>query len=252
MKLKYYLRLLLHLVARDFKLRYAGSVLGVVWSILIPLFQLGVLIFTFQRVIPVDINDYPAFVYSALLPWTWFSTCLGSAGYLFIQHRDLVRRPNFPPVALVVMNTLSNLLTFLLSLPLLFVLLAWSGRRLTLSLAALPLLLVIQTLMTVGLSLVIATWNVFFRDIAQLVNIILSMVFFMTPIFYRVPRESKYMAIFQVNPVAGLIRCYRAILFEGQAPASGPLILVAGVSIVLFGLGYLTYKHQLSEVVDTI
>jgi len=250
--LKYYFRLVLHLVARDFRLRYAGSVLGFLWSILIPLFQLGVLMFTFQRVIPVGINDYPTFVYSALLPWTWFSSCLGSAGYLFLSNRDLVRRPNFPPIALIVMNTLSNLLTFLISLPVLFVLLAWSGRSLTLSLAALPFLLVIQALMTVGLSLAIATWNVFFRDISQLVNIALSLVFFVTPIFYRVPRETKYMVIFQLNPVAGLIRCYRAILFEGQAPEWEPLIFVSAVSLAILGLGYLTYKNRLSDVVDTI
>ena len=250
--LKYYFRLVLHLVARDFRLRYAGSVLGFLWSILIPLFQLGVLMFTFQRVIPVGISDYPTFVYSALLPWTWFSSCLGSAGYLFLSNRDLVRRPNFPPIALIVMNTLSNLLTFLLSLPVLFVLLAWSGRSLTLSLAVLPFLLVIQALMTVGLSLAIATWNVFFRDISQMVNIALSLVFFVTPIFYSVPRQTKYMVIFQLNPVAGLIRCYRAILFEGQEPEWGPLILVILVSIALLGLGYLTYKHRLSDVVDTI
>jgi lipopolysaccharide transport system permease protein len=105
--------------------------------------------------------------------------------------------------------------------------------------------------MTIGLSLVIATWNVFFRDIAQLVNIVLGLVFFMTPVFYRAPL-TKYGVIFRLNPVAGLITCYRAILFEGQAPPWEPLILVSAVSIALFGLGYLTYKHQLSDVVDTI
>ena len=104
----------------------------------------------------------------------------------------------------------------------------------------------------VGLSLMIATWNVFYRDISQLVNIILSLLFFLTPIFYRPLLESKYNIIFQVNPVAGLITCYRAILFEGRAPAWEPLALVSAVSIALFGLGYLTYKHQMSDVVDTI
>jgi homopolymeric O-antigen transport system permease protein len=249
---KHYLNVVRHLVARDFSLRYAGSALGVLWSILIPLVQLGVLIFTFRRAVPVNIKDYPAFVYSALLPWTWFSSCLGSAGGLFLGQKGLVRRPNFPPLILVVVNTLSNLLIFLLSLPLLFALLAWNGRSLTASLATLPLLFMIQAFMTIGLGLAIASWNVLFRDVSQLVNIILSFVFFLTPIFYRAPVDSKYGIIFKINPVAGLIRCYRAVLFEGRPPACAPLLAVSAVSIAALGLGYLIYKHQLPDVVDTI
>ncbi len=204
-----------HLVARDFRIRYSGSLLGVVWSLLIPMAQLGVIVFTFGSVVPVNIDDYPAFVYSALLPWTWFSSCLASTGPLFFSHRDLVRRPNFQPVILIVVNTLSNLVTFLLSLPLLFILLAWYQRSVTVSLVALPALLVIHAVMIVGLSLLVSTWNVFYRDVAQLVNIILSLLFFLTPIFYRPVVESKYAVIFQVNPLAVLISCYRSVLFKG-------------------------------------
>lgn len=249
---KYYFNVVRHLVARDFSLRYAGSALGVLWSILIPLVQLGVLSFTFRRAVPVNIKDYPAFVYSALLPWTWFSGCLGSAGNLFLSQKDLVRRPSFPPLILVVVNTLSNFLILLLSLPLLFVLLTWNGRRLTVYVVTLPLLFMIQAFMTVGLSLAIATWNVLFRDITHLVTMGLSFAFFLTPIFYRAPLESKYGIIFKINPVAGLIRCYRAVLFEGRAPAWASLILVSAVSLAVLGLGYLVYKHQLPDVMDTI
>lgn len=244
--------LVCHLVARDFRLRYTESFLGVIWSILIPLAQLGVLVFTFGTVVRVDVIDYPVFVYTALLPWTWFSSCLGSAGHIFFSYRDLVRRPNFPPAILAVVNTASNLLTFLLSLPLLLILLEWYGRDLTFAVAMLPFLLIIQALMTIGLSLIIATWNVFFRDVGQLVNITLALMFFLTPIFYRPVLESKYSFIFDINPVAVLLSCYRAILFEGQLPPWESLILVSTVSIALFGLGYVIYRYQASDIVDVI
>ena len=105
------LELTWHLIKRDFYLRHTGSALGVLWSLLIPLAQLGVLSFTFSSVIRVDIADYPAFVFSALLPWTWFSSSLSGAGHLFFTHRDLLRRPAFPPSALIIVNTLSHLIT---------------------------------------------------------------------------------------------------------------------------------------------
>jgi lipopolysaccharide transport system permease protein len=149
-------------------------------------------------------------------------------------------------------NTLSNLLTFLLSLPLLVLLLAWYGRNMTFSVAALPALLLIQAVMTVGLSLLVATWNVFYRDIAQLVNIMLSLLFFLTPIFYRPLLESKYAVIFQVNPLAVLISCYRDVLFEGRLPAWESWAHLMAVSLVLLGCGYLVYRRQMSDVVDTV
>jgi lipopolysaccharide transport system permease protein len=79
--LTYRIDLIRHLVWRDFVLRYKGSVLGVLWYLLPPLAQLLVLVFLFGRVVPLNIEAYPAFVFCGLLPWTWFSTCLNSGGY---------------------------------------------------------------------------------------------------------------------------------------------------------------------------
>ena len=241
-----------HLAQRDFQLRHTGSALGVLWSLFIPMAQLGVLAFTFGTVIPVNIDDYPAFVYSALLPWTWFSSSLSAAGYLFFNHRDLLRRPAFPPGVLIIVNILSHLITFLLSLPLLFLLLSWYGRTVSWNVEAFLLLLLIQGILTAGLSFMIATWNVFYRDIAQLVTIMLSLLFFLTPIFYRPLVENQYRRLLDLNPMAPLIGCYRAVLFEGTAPELESLVISGGLSIAVCGLGYLIYKHLLPEVIDAI
>src|SRR5262245_63578733 len=118
--LTYQFDLICHLVQRDFRLRYTESVLGVLWSVVLPLVQLLVFVFLFGKVVPLDIDDYPAFVFSALLPWTWFSNCVSSAGGLFTSNRDLLRRPHFAPATLVVVNTLSHLLTYVVTLPIMF------------------------------------------------------------------------------------------------------------------------------------
>lgn len=246
------IELIWHLIKRDFYLRHTGSALGVLWSLLVPLFQLGVLTFTFGSLIRVDIADFPAFIYSALLPWTWFSSSLSGAGHLFFAHRDLLRRPAFPPGALIIVNTLAHLVTFFLGLPLFFVLMAWYGRAVSWNPMTFLLLLFIQGILTVGLSFMIATLNVFYRDVAQLVSILLSLMFFLTPIFYRPILESEYRTLLGLNPMVPLINGYRAVLFEGTSPEWGSLMLTGGISIIVCGLGYLIYKHWLPDVVDAI
>jgi ABC-type polysaccharide/polyol phosphate export permease len=114
------------------------------------------------------------------------------------------------------------------------------------------LLLFIQGILTVGLSLTIATLNVFYRDIAQLVGIILSLGFFLTPIFYRPIIESEYSALLGLNPMVPLINGYRAVLFEGTNPEWESLMVTGGISIIVCGSGYLIYKHLLPDVVDEI
>ena len=246
------LELIWHLIKRDFQLRHTGSALGVLWSLVVPLAQLGVLTFTFGSLIRVDIANYPAFVYSALLPWTWFSSSLSGAGHLFFTHRDLLRRPAFPPSALIIVNTLAHLITFFLGLPLLLALMSWYGRAVSWNPMTFLLLLIIQGVLTVGLSFMIATLNVFYRDIAQLAGIVLSLGFFLTPIFYRPIVESEYRTLLGLNPMVPLINGYRAVLFEGTSPDWESLMLTGGISIMVCGLGYLIYKHWLPDVVDAI
>jgi lipopolysaccharide transport system permease protein len=247
-----YLTLIRHLVERDFYLRHTGSALGILWSILVPLAQLAVLTFTFTNVIRVDIQDYPAFVFSALLPWTWFSSSLAGAGHLFFTHRDLLRRPSFPPSSLIIVNALTHLTTFFLSLPLLFGLLVWYGRVVVWNPVTFLSLLVIQGMLIVGLSFFIATWNVFYRDIAQLVGIVLSLLFFLTPIFYRPIAGGQYSELLAMNPMTPLINSYRAVLYEGKSPDLGTLALTGGISLAVCGLGYVLYKRMLPDVVDAI
>src|SRR6266487_1042769 len=232
------LDLLRHLVWRDFSLRYKHSMLGVLWSLLLPLAQLMVMVFLFQVVVPLNITAYPAFVFCALLPWTWFGSCLSSACGLFIHNRDLVRQPNFAPASLMVINTLSNLITFLAALPILGIVLFVYGRPVTLALLVLPLLMLIQAILIAGLSLIIATWNVFYRDIQHIVTIALMLLFYLTPVFYRTQTvAAKYHIVYSLNPIAVLVQDYRTVLFEGAYPAWESLLFTAVTSVVVYAFG---------------
>lgn len=251
--LTYHFDLLSHLVWRDFTLRYKRSILGILWSLFPPLAQLLVLVFLFRKVVPLNIEAYPAFVFCALLPWLWFSTCASSASGLFIQNRDLVRRPNFEPAILIIVNTLSNLINYLLFLPILALLLVLYDRTLTASLLLLPGLLSLQIILIVGLSLIIATLNVFYRDVQFMVNVVLMLLFYLTPVFYRSEAiTGKYRILYTLNPMAALIDSYRGIFFYGKLPDLTSLLPVGGISLFLLGFGYLFYRRQVDHVLDTI
>src|SRR5688572_28525342 len=101
---RHQLDLVRHLVRRDFSLRYHDSALGFLWFLLLPFAQLLVLVLLFQHVVPLNIEAYPAFVFSALLPWAWFSASVAEAGSLFLNNRDLLRQPHFVPATLMIVN----------------------------------------------------------------------------------------------------------------------------------------------------
>jgi len=245
------LDLILNLARRNFLLQFRGSLLGLLWAILLPIVQLIVFAFLFQRVVPLGINNYPVFVFTALLPWNWFSVSILSAGNLFIVHRDLVRRPNFTPSTLALVSALTNLLTYLAALPIVFVLVAMSGRAITWTVLLLPFIMLIQGTLIVGLSLFIATWNVFYRDVQQITGVAIMLLFYLTPVFYSLERVGReYRIAFTLNPMAVLVQSYRAILYEGTVPDWSELLVASSVAVAALAIGYLSYRREIQEVYD--
>jgi homopolymeric O-antigen transport system permease protein len=249
----YQMQLLWHLVIREFILQYKRSFLGVLWSLLLPVAQLLVLILIFQKVIPLKIEAYPLFLFCALLPWNWFSNCLNSASNVFTYNRDLVRRPNFEPYTLVIVNTLSNLLLFLIALPLLFLLMLFYSKPFTLSLLVFPLLIIIQSMLTIGVSLILATINSFYSDVQHMTGVLVMMLFFLTPVFYSYESVSEtFRVLYFLNPMAALIQNYRLIFFYGISPGLNSMIFVSISSIVALIIGYVVYSRQIHNVVDVL
>jgi homopolymeric O-antigen transport system permease protein len=245
--------LLLQLVWRDFAIRYRKSVFGVLWSIVPTLTQLLVLVFLFKKVVPLGIEAYPAFVLSALLPWTWFYNCITSSSTLFGNDRNLVRRPNFDPSTLILVNTLVELINYLVFLPVLLAMLAFYDRIPTASLLLLPVLLLIQGVLIMGISLMTATLNVIYGDVRYMVSLAVLLLFYLTPVFYQVHAiEEKYRILYVLNPLAVLVQGYRAIFFYGHPPEWMPLLFAAVMSVAVWGLGQLTYRCHLSSMYDAL
>jgi len=222
------------LVRRELVLRYRRSVLGMAWSQVGPLALLGVLAFVFSIAVPLRIPHYPLFVVVGLLAWTWFASGISAATDSVVQGRDLVRLPGFPTTLLPVVAVTTHLVHFLLALPALVVVLAIVLHQFSLTLVALPIILVVQFLVTVAPAYLLAALNVRHRDVSHLVAVALLPLFYASPVFYRVEQvPSRYHWLYDVNPLAQLIVAYRDVLLFGRWPAWGSLAVVAVAATVV-------------------
>ncbi len=243
-----YLRdLVRELVTRDMKLRYKRSVLGVAWSLLNPLAQLLVFSFLFGVVFPFNVPNYPSFVFTGVLAWSWFQSSLVVAAGAITDNRELIRRPGFPSAILPAVTVTTNLIHFLLALPVLLIFIMAGGSNLSTTALALPLIIVLQFGLTLGLAYIVATFQVTFRDTQYLLGVILLLAFYLSPIFYdarAVP--AQYQLIYSLNPMVHLVDAYRAILLRGELPSGSSLLAVAATAIVLLWLGHNVFFRRAS------
>lgn len=252
-KIAHFFDLLRVLVDRDMKLLYKRSALGIAWTLINPLLQLAVFSFVFRSVIPINIPQFSSFAFSGLLIWTWSQTALFQATGLITSNKALIRQPNFPTAILPVVTTMTGLIHFLLALPVLIIFLAIDGVQPSSVLFVLPLLMVIQFVLTVGLAYPLAALNVTFRDTQHTLGVLLQMLFYLTPIFYdlnSVPKE--FQPFYQLNPMVPLIEAYRAILLKGTQPDWQALLIVSLVVAVILPIGLAIFRRQSNTFVEEL
>lgn len=253
-RLSYLHDLLRELVARDLNLRFKRSYLGVFWSLLTPLVQLLVLRFVFTVVLPLDIPNYTAFLFSGLLVWTWLSTSLDQAAGSIVESRELIRLTGFPVAILPVVTVASNLIQLLFALPILGIFL-WFGSGVGLSAAPLllPLLLGLQFLFTLSVAYLVAALHVTFRDVKHLLGIALTLGFYLTPVFYQVKdAPERYAGWYALNPMVHLLEGYRSILLHGTAPPWSSLAWVAAASCVLLAFSFRLFVRASHHFADEL
>ena len=249
-----YIRDLLQtLVARNMKLRYKRSVMGFAWSLLNPMAQLLVFGFVFTTVLPLNIPNYTVFLFSGLLPWSWFSGALFEATEAIVGNRELIRRPGFPTAVLPIITILSHLVHFLLALPVLLLFILAAKITLTWAILALPLIIIVQFLFMLSLAYLLSTIHVTFRDTQYLLNILLLLGFYLTPVFYdstAIPQ--RFHLIYSLNPMYHLINAYRAILLHGVWPDFIALGLVGASASALLLLSYRYFLHFSDQFVEEL
>lgn len=247
--------LLLVLAGRDLKVRYKQSLLGVAWAVLQPASMTFVFTIIFGRFAQVasEGKPYPLFSYVAMLPWSLLAAALSNSVTSLVANLSLVTKVKFPKEILVLAGIIACGVDFLIGFALLPILYLIWPVQLNVTLCWLPLLVAIQVLLTVGISLIIAAANVFYRDLRFIVPLGLQLWFFASPVIYSLSAvPGRFRALYLLNPMAPLLEGYRRVLLHGSGPQLSLLGPAAAISLALCIFGYWLFKRLEPAFADVI
>jgi len=242
------------LTRRDLRVRYTTSALGYFWSILDPLVMAGIYWFVFTQVFHrgVGHEPYMMFLLTALLPWTWFTGSIGETTRAYLRGAKLIRSTKIPRSIWVTSIVAAKGIEFLASLPVLAFFAIISGAQLHWEAVFFVLAFIIQTMLTVGLGLIVAPLVVFFRDLERAVKLTLRFMFYASPIIYGLQNlPSKLQLVGAFNPLSGIISLYRAAFFPQQLEWVA-VAISAGMSVLILGIGILVFTRTERAVLKEI
>jgi len=232
------------LVRREVQARYRRSVLGYLWTFLNPLLLLSVYLLVFTRFTrAVTVENYALFLFVGILPWLWLSGSVVSGTTSIAMSGGLVTRVCMPPQVLPAVAVISNLVNFLLGLPVMLVAAAIFGKIPGAAYVWLPVVIALQTLFSYGIALTVATLTVRFRDVQFLAQNLLMVWFFLTPIAYPIAMvPERFQRLLQFNPAVAFVRPYQQIVLEGRPPS--PLHLTAGLAWGILAVGVAVWVFE--------
>lgn len=230
--------LLRELVVTDFKLRYQGSVLGYLWSLLKPLMLFAILYVVFVKFLKLGdgIEHYPVYLLMGIVMWTFFTEATSQGMSAIVARGDLIRKINFPKYIIVISGTISALINLLLNLVVVFVFMAVNGVAINWTLILLPINIIELYVFSLAVAFLLSALYVKFRDISHIWEVVLQGAFYATPILYPIsmvitvsPLAAK---LLMLNPVAQIIQDARYNAITNQAATTSSLINNFAISIV--------------------
>jgi ABC-type polysaccharide/polyol phosphate export permease len=252
-----YRELLRQLVMRDLKLKYRGSVLGFLWSLGNPLAMVIVYTFAFRYILQMDDPGYVFKVLIGIISWTLFASAATMSTGSIIESTGLVRAVQFPrailPVATVFFNLAQFLLTAFVFVP---VMLLGLGVPPSWPMLLFPVVLLLQVAFIVGVALMLSVFTTKFRDIKHLVEVILPLLFWTTPIFYPlsvVPESNQGMRMaIQLSPMSPFVISYQRILYDGQVPDVFVTITAVVYGLSMLAIGGMIFLSAEDELVEQL
>lgn len=240
---------------RDFKVRYSQSVLGAAWAILQPLSLMLIfsVVFSLFLKVPTDGIPYPVFAYTALLPWTFFANSLSLAIPSLVTNMNLVGKIYFPREILPLSAILVSFIDFLIASSIFVLMLIYYRIPVGPTILFVPLVLLIQIILTFGISLLASATMVFYRDVRFVIPLAIQIWMYLSPIIYPVAVvPERFRALYFLNPMAVLIDTYRRVILFNQMPDWPYLGLTTILSSLLIIITYQYFKRAEREFADLI
>lgn len=248
------LDLLYVLVRRNLKVKYQGTALGFLWTLLQPTLTAILLISVFSYVVRIPIRNYWAFLISGIIVWNFLQQCINAGSFIFSEHRNVVRSIALPKELLVISAVLSRLIEFGAALlVVLAILVLVHHETVPASLLTLPVLIVFQILLAAGVAFPMAIISVWYHDVQHALPVLLMGLFYASPIFYPVSMVPEGVrSVYLINPIAQLLHLYHVALYEGKFPSVGELSGAALTCLIVFSMGYFIYFRYQSSVAEFV
>lgn len=247
-----YREMIYSLIKRDLRGRYKGSVLGFLWTFLNPLFQLVVYTIVFSVIMKMGYDKYYLFLFVALIPWIFFSTSVAGGASCIWSQKDMVNKIYFPREVLPIAHVTCQLVNMLLSFVVVFGVLIVTGHGVNvMAILCLPVIMLVEYLLALGLTLIVSAVTVFLRDVEYVLGIIMMAWQFLSPVMYgvdMVPEELR--TFFSINPMTSILVAYRDIFYYKQVPQLSTLLQATILGIVFLVVGVIVFeklKRHFSE-----
>ena len=242
-KIYNYRELLKTNVKKEIRGRYKNSILGIMWSFLNPLLQLAVYSIIFGALLAGGDKTYHIYICVALIPWTYFTTAITQSAFTVIGNADIIKKVYFPREILPISVVTSGAVNFVISTIIILAFVTFSGIGLSWYLVFYPFILLIQFILLLGISFIVSSVTVYFRDLEHIIGVILMAAFYATPIVYKLEQlPANLQIIMQLNPMTHLINAYRDIFYYHQMPNMQILCILLALSILLTVIGYFIFK----------
>jgi lipopolysaccharide transport system permease protein len=241
--------LLIEMVKRDFKQRFAGSAAGWLWGVVHPLVLLASWTFVFQLCLKTKTespltDNYTIFLFCGFLPWLLFQETVQRSASALLDHANLITKTMFPSEVVPVSIFLSALINHLIAVGLVTAAVAIWDRGVSPMMAFLPVYILLNGMFAVGLGWIISSLNVYLRDTAQVVQVALTLWFWITPIF--ITRETvpeRFRMLVDWNPLSYIVNAYRHLILDVELPNFREMAVVAGFALATFVIGGLFFRH---------
>lgn len=238
-----YRELLKSNIKKEIRGKYKGSFLGILWSFVNPLLSVLVYAIIFPLVLKNTQENYVIFLIVGILPWTFFTTVLNQGTFTIIGNSGIIKKVYFPREILPISVVTSGVINFLISCIIIFVFLMISGVGFSIHIFYLPLVILTQFILSLGIVFITSSINVYIRDSEYIINFFVNMLFYATPILYSPDLfPDKFRWIITFNPMATIINSYRDVLFYQTAPELKYLFIVLFASLGLLFIGIRIFK----------
>ena len=231
-------------VKKDIRGKYKASFLGILWSFINPLLQVTVYAIVFPYIMRVKMDNYIVFLICGIIPWTWFITSISQGTTSITNNGNLIKKVYFPREILPISTVTSGMINFLISFIIILLFAIFSGVGLSWHLVFLPIIIFAQYVFTLALAFVLSAFNVYIKDIEYMVNFIINLLFYATPILYtaKMFEKSAFAFIFKINPLAHIIESYRSIFYLHKVPNMDNIAFLIIVGLILLIIFFMIFK----------